>query len=61
MKKKKETGKASGMPLPEKHPMKEPSVESEETIISEEELDKIPDEEQEEKPPYEPPAPGEGP
>ena len=40
--------------------MEEPP-EPEETIISEEDLDKIPDEEQEAPPPYELPAPGEGP
>ena len=59
-KKKKEQDKPCEIFLTEKHPMEEPP-EPEETIISEEDLDKIPDEEQEAPPPYELPAPGEGP
>lgn len=59
-KKKNKPGKASQIPAPEKHPLMEPP-EPEVTNISEEDLDKIPDEEIEETPPYEPPVEGEGP
>jgi hypothetical protein len=48
--------------LPEKHPLERVPEDSEEVVISEEDLDKIPDEEEEESaPPDTPPVPGEGP
>jgi hypothetical protein len=61
MEKKKKTIKQPVIVLPEKHPLEEPPAEPDDSVISEEDLDKIPDEEEEEVPPYEPPVPGEGP
>lgn len=60
MEKKKKVNKQPVIALPEKHPLEEPTVEPD-TAISEEDLDKIPDEEMEETPPYETPPEGEGP
>lgn len=59
MDKKKKIIKQPVITLPEKHRLEEPPVDD--SVISEEDLDKIPDEEEEEVPPYEPPVPGEGP
>lgn len=61
MEKKKKVNKQPVIALPEKHPLEKPPVEPEESDISEEDLDKIPDEEADETIPDEPPVPGEGP
>ncbi len=48
-------------PLPEKHPEMIPPVDPEEPLIPDEDPDIIPDEDPFETPPFEVPAPGEGP
>lgn len=61
MKKNKKKIEHSEIAFPEKHPLEPLPDEPVDTPLSEEELDKIPDEDQEESLLYEEPAPGEGP
>ena len=62
MPKKKQPGKPSEIPLPEKHPEIKPPVDPEEPLSTpEEDPEIIPEEEPVEPPPYEVPPPGERP
>lgn len=62
MPKKKQPGKPSEIPKPEKHPEVIPPADPEEPLtVPEEDPEIIPDEEPFEPPPYEVPEPGEGP
>ena len=53
--------KPGPIPPVEKPPEKAVPVDPEQPLENEEDPDQIPDEEEEETPPYEPPEPGEGP
>ncbi|HMU46833.1 MAG TPA: hypothetical protein PKC72_10720 [Chitinophagaceae bacterium] len=57
----KKTKKNSEIPDPVKMPEKEKPVDPEEPLIPEEDPDILPEEDPFENPPYEMPAPGEGP
>jgi len=51
----------TNLPPVEKHPLEKPPLIHQEIIITEDDLDRIPDEEEEETPGMDKPVPGEGP
>lgn len=61
MEKKNKQATTGKIPIAEQHPIINPMDKTEESELKEIDLDIIPDEEEPEAPPYEPPAPAEGP